>query len=69
MAFIWLSLGIYVVFCTYICVYVWFRARDAEVLSCVASSRKSIKYYLMHVNFIFNTISKVNCRKHITIHH
>lgn len=53
----------------YIHMYVLFRASCAVMHSCVASLRKSIKYYLMHVNFIFNTISKVNCRKHITIHH
>lgn len=69
---VWLSSGFllyYTCHFLYIHIYVWFRASDAEVHSCVASLRKSIKYYLMHVNFIFNTISKVNCRKHITIHH
>lgn len=63
MAFIWLSFILYMWFSvyTYIRMYVWFRASNAEVHSCVASLRKSIKYYLIHVNLIFNTISKVNC--------
>lgn len=34
----------------------------------VASLRQSMQYYLMHANYFFNTISKVNCSKHTAIH-
>lgn len=48
--------------------YVFFGASDAELHSCLASLRQSMRYYLMHANFFFNTISKVNCSQHTATH-